>query len=61
MKTPSESSGKTVRRTISVTGTIKISRSADGRRSRQTTDPAKDALWLRLKPYVRLTKDRRDR
>ena len=56
------SSEKAVRRTINIVGTIRIARSP--RRWSSLSKPDKvdvpEALWLRLKPYARLTKDRHE-
>jgi hypothetical protein len=55
MKDLNKSSEKAVKRPISVVmgRTFKISR-----QPRQPKDDLPEALWLRLKPYVRLTKQR---
>jgi hypothetical protein len=56
MKDLNKSSEKVVRRPISVVvgRTFKISRQP----RRQSKDDLPEALWLRLKPYVRLAKQR---
>src|SRR5690349_671895 len=50
---------KAARRMLNIVGTIRISR-APRRHWRQPKDDVPEALWLRLKPYVRLTKDRHE-
>jgi hypothetical protein len=59
MKNANKSSEKAVRRSINVIGTFRISR-APSRPWRQPKIDVPKALWLRLKPYVRLTKDRHE-
>lgn len=53
------SSEEAVRHSINIVGAFRISR-ASKRSWREPKVEQPDALWLRLKPYVRLAKDRHE-
>jgi hypothetical protein len=59
MKGSKKSSEKAIRRSVSIVGALRISR-APKRSWREPKVDVPEALWLRLKPYARLSKHRTD-